>query len=90
LINVDFAWIPVFAIALQLTKRHMLLFCHSGLDPESTTSSRQYGFWMPDQACPQLDWGSGMTDRKEASFRISTLCFAGITGCGQSGESNGF
>jgi hypothetical protein len=18
-------------------------------------------FWMPDQACPQLDWGSGMT-----------------------------
>jgi hypothetical protein len=20
-----------------------------------------YYYWMPDRACPQLDWGSGMT-----------------------------
>ncbi len=22
-------------------------------------------YWMPDQACPQLDWGSGMTRRSQ-------------------------
>jgi hypothetical protein len=26
-------------------------------------SSKFNMFWMPDQACPQLDWGSGMTIR---------------------------
>jgi hypothetical protein len=26
--------------------------------PESSDFSM---FWMPDRACPQLDWGSGMT-----------------------------
>ena len=27
---------------------------------------------MPDQACPQLDWGSGMTGRNQTIIRITT------------------
>jgi hypothetical protein len=27
---------------------------------------------MPDQACPQLDWGSGMTSGKKMYFQITT------------------
>jgi hypothetical protein len=27
---------------------------------------------MPDRACPQLDWGSGMTNRNERHFKITT------------------
>jgi hypothetical protein len=42
------------------------LFCHSGLDPESIAFFRLICHWMPDRACPQLDWGSGMTSRNEA------------------------
>jgi hypothetical protein len=39
------------------------VFCHSGLDPESSAFFGVLNYWMPDRACPQLDWGSGMTDR---------------------------
>jgi hypothetical protein len=30
------AWIPAYETVSQLAKRQMLLFCHSGLDPESS------------------------------------------------------
>ncbi len=36
---------------------------HSGLEPESSALqfARRIRTWMPDQACPQLGWGCGMT-----------------------------
>jgi hypothetical protein len=45
---------------------------------------------MPDRACPQLDWGSGMTIRKERDLRITTQGkmnsdYDKISACGQGG-----
>jgi ketopantoate hydroxymethyltransferase len=36
------AWIPACQTVSQLSKRQMLLFCHSGLDPESSSVSGAY------------------------------------------------
>jgi hypothetical protein len=36
------AWIPACEIVLELPKGQMLLFCHSGLDPESSAVSGAY------------------------------------------------
>jgi len=33
----------------QLAHTSILLFCHSGLDPESSAILRFFRFWMPDQ-----------------------------------------
>jgi len=33
----------------QLAHTSILLFCHSGLDPESRAILRFFRFWMPDQ-----------------------------------------
>ncbi len=30
-------------------------------------------YWMPDRACPQLDWGSGMTVRNVMQFICTPL-----------------
>jgi ketopantoate hydroxymethyltransferase len=35
-------WIPALQTVAQLAKRQMLLFCHSGLDPESSSVSGAY------------------------------------------------
>jgi hypothetical protein len=43
-----------------LKKQYLLLFCDSGLAPESIVF-KMLRYWMPDRVCPQLDWGFGMT-----------------------------
>jgi hypothetical protein len=34
--------------------------------------------WMPDRACPQLDWGSGMTRGKINFCNLTSAWFAGM------------
>jgi hypothetical protein len=36
------AWVPACQTVSQFVKLHRLLFCHSGLDPESSDFSRHY------------------------------------------------
>jgi hypothetical protein len=55
-----FSVIPTQQPLSQLACLHMLLFCHSGLDPESTAFSRRYV-----SGC-RIE--SGMTIRKKAIF----------------------
>jgi hypothetical protein len=49
------AWIPAFQAVSQLPKMQMLLFCHSGLDPESTA--------VPAPCAPGCRFKSGMKIR---------------------------
>jgi len=45
--------------------------CHSGesRNPGKTANN----FWMPDRACPQLDWGSGMTSDEVVRHKIKLI-----------------
>jgi catechol 2,3-dioxygenase-like lactoylglutathione lyase family enzyme len=38
-------WIPAFQSVSQLSKLHMLLLCHSGLDPESSSEEKADTFF---------------------------------------------
>ena len=33
--------------------------------------------WMPDRACPQLDWGSGMTKKNQTIFGVTAQSLTG-------------
>jgi hypothetical protein len=54
------AWIPACQTVSQLKKEHILRFCHSGLDPESSAVS---GYYV--SGCRIK---SGMTVRIQALF----------------------
>ena len=66
------AWIPAFEAVLQLAHTSILLFCHSGLDPESSAILRFFRFWMPDQV--RHDGQNSIT-----FLNYDTASFAGMT-----------